>query len=328
MEEYIKIKDEDLNLYPSKPTIIPSSGYDHTVKAIVSILVYLMVGFVFFRNVTAILILLSIILIHELGHLLAMKFFHYKESRLLFIPILGAFVTGKKREVSQIQSAVIYLSGPIPGIFIGFLFILLHKILPGTDVFGFSLQIIGELFIWLNAFNLLPIFPLDGGQLLNRLYLNEDAILRKVFIVFSIIAISAIAYIYKIYVLFIIPVFLISKAFKASKTKELDKEIEASGINIDQSYENLSDKEYWLIRKILIAHLPQYSNIKSSLPISYDVTENKIAQDVENVLQKNLIQDAGLVEKIIIALIWVTALASPWFISSSIILKFLQKTFN
>lgn len=324
MNEQIKIDDGDTDSYLPKPIIEASSHFHNNARTLISIGLYLVLGFVFFKSLTTILILLAIILIHEFGHLLAMKHFRYKESKLLFIPILGAFVSGKKREVSQIQSAIIYLSGPIPGILIGFIFILLQKILPGTNIFGFSFQIIGELFIWLNAFNLLPIYPLDGGQLLNRLYLNENDILRKIFIFLSIIFTSAIAYIYKIYILFIIPFYLISKILQAPKNKQLDKAIEISGINVDQYYEDLSDKEYWSIRKIIIAHLPQYANIKSTYPLSYDSMENKIAQDVENVLQKNLIQDAGLIEKIIIALIWMVALASPWFIKSSIILNFLN----
>ena len=70
-------------------------------------------------------------MIHELGHFFAMKYFHYKDLGIFFIPLLGAYVSGSKREVSQKQSAIILLAGPLPGIIIGIALYLIDQNGPG-----------------------------------------------------------------------------------------------------------------------------------------------------------------------------------------------------
>ncbi|TXH23478.1 MAG: hypothetical protein E6Q95_00005, partial [Chitinophagaceae bacterium] len=183
MNNYLNMIQDANNTHPPKPLLEGDSSINHIAKSLISILLYLIVGYALFQNLFVIILLTSLILIHELGHFIAMKKFQYKDAKLLFIPIFGAFISGKKREVSQVQSAIVYLAGPIPGIFIGILLVLLHQSHPDTKFFGISIQLIGELFIWMNAINLLPINPLDGGQLLNRVYFNEDDRLRKIFVI-------------------------------------------------------------------------------------------------------------------------------------------------
>jgi hypothetical protein len=39
-----------------------------------------------------------VVLIHELGHFLAMKYFGYKDLGMFFIPLLGAYVSGTKKK--------------------------------------------------------------------------------------------------------------------------------------------------------------------------------------------------------------------------------------
>jgi len=51
-----------------------------------------------------ILPLIIVLLIHEMGHFLLMKLFKYDNVRMLFIPLMGAFVQGNKEEYSQKQS--------------------------------------------------------------------------------------------------------------------------------------------------------------------------------------------------------------------------------
>ena len=63
--------------------------------------------------------LLIVLVIHEMGHFIAMKVFKYQNVRMLFIPLMGAFVQGKKSNYSQKQSLIVLIAGPFPGIIIG-----------------------------------------------------------------------------------------------------------------------------------------------------------------------------------------------------------------
>src|SRR5678810_289181 len=113
--------------YPPKPELENKKG-NVWIRSITSLALYLLIGYYFFSyffsvNWALLLILTAIVIFHELGHFLAMKAFHYKELGIFFIPLLGAYASGTKREVSQKQSAIILLAGPLPGIIAGiFLF--------------------------------------------------------------------------------------------------------------------------------------------------------------------------------------------------------------
>jgi len=114
----------------------------------------------------SVLFIMPVLLLHELGHLLAMIAFGYKRKFMLFMP-LGAFVTGEKEDATTWQEMVVYLAGPIPGIVLGLaLLLLLPDMSHSTHFFVLTL-------LALNGFNLLPVMPLDGGQLVNLAISNR-----------------------------------------------------------------------------------------------------------------------------------------------------------
>lgn len=156
------------------------------LKSITSLAIYLLLGYYIFPSYKILLLITAIVLIHEMGHFLAMKAYRYNELGIFFIPLLGAYVSGSKREVSQLQSAVILLAGPLPGILIGIGCYYLAQFNPGLSPFGLDLEQVAKLFLLLNLINLFPIYPLDGGQLLNRVFLDEESIWSKIFIFLSI----------------------------------------------------------------------------------------------------------------------------------------------
>jgi len=63
--------------------------------------------------------LVGILFLHEAGHWLAMRYYGYQDTAIFFIPFLGAMVAGSKRNLSESQSAVIILAGPLPGFILG-----------------------------------------------------------------------------------------------------------------------------------------------------------------------------------------------------------------
>ncbi|MBE9010359.1 peptidase M50, partial [Pseudanabaenaceae cyanobacterium LEGE 13415] len=69
--------------------------------------------------VQKLLIFVIALLIHEGGHLFAMKAFGYQNTALLFVPFLGALATARKTDATLTQKFWVSLAGPLPGLIIG-----------------------------------------------------------------------------------------------------------------------------------------------------------------------------------------------------------------
>ena len=92
-------------VFPPKPEM-QAAKPNAWLKSILSLAAYLVLGYFLFKRWEWLLLITAIIIIHELGHFLAMKFFRYNDLGIFFIPLLGAYVSGTKREVSQKESAI------------------------------------------------------------------------------------------------------------------------------------------------------------------------------------------------------------------------------
>jgi hypothetical protein len=96
--------------------------------------------------------------------------------------------------------------------------------------------------------------------------------------------------------------------------KSVEKRIETEGIDMDKSYEELSDKDYWAIRNVLIKEHPAFKEIPLPPPYEYDVKEEKIMATIKSLLHRHLLQDISVAGKIFLLLIWAAAIASPWLV--------------
>lgn len=291
------------------------------LKSVSSLAIYLLLGYYIFPSYKILLLITAIVLIHEMGHFLAMKFFRYNELGIFFIPLLGAYVSGTKREVSQLQSAVILLAGPLPGILIGIICYYLYQYNPDISPFGLDMGQVSKLFLLLNLINLFPIYPLDGGQLLNRVFLDEESIWSKVFIFLSTAFLAWFAWsMYHssgntmYFLLLFFPVMIIVRSFGDSKLGSVEKKIEEAGINADIEYEDLPDEDYWKIRNILIAEHPSFKDVPPAPPYTFCDKEDKIMSTIQSLLHRHLIQDVSIAGKLLIFLIWAAGIASPWLI--------------
>jgi Zn-dependent protease len=106
-----------------------------------------------------------IILLHELGHLLAMQLFGYRNTSMLFIPFFGGVAMGKNEQATLSQKFWVLILGPLPGILLGIIMLSTSNI--NSSWFwskGFGLWMVG-----INLLNLLPIYPLDGGKIVSLL---------------------------------------------------------------------------------------------------------------------------------------------------------------
>lgn len=132
------------------------------------------------------LMAIPVLFLHECGHLLAMKFFRYKNTRILFIPFLGALTTGMPQGYSRSKESLISLAGPVFGILTGLAFLAAFRFLHQD----FWLQLAVFTFI-LNGLNLLPIAPLDGGRVVEALITSRHPALDIGYRVLSIVAFIA-----------------------------------------------------------------------------------------------------------------------------------------
>lgn len=285
------------------------------LRSLASLAAYLILGYYIFPSYKILLLITAIVMIHELGHFIAMKFYRYNELGIFFIPLLGAYVSGSKREVSQMQSAVILLAGPLPGIVIGTLMYLLAQNGDGYNFLDIGLERTGLLFIILNLINLFPVYPLDGGQLLNRVFLEEESIWSKVFVFLSIGFLCWFAWKSNFPVLFIFPALMLLRLFGETKISSIEKRIEDEGIHLDLDYEHLPDEDYWKIRNILIQEHPSFKDVAPAPPFEYSHKEEKIMTTIQSLLHRHLIQDLSVAGKLLIFLIWAAAIASPWLLN-------------
>jgi len=101
-----------------------------------------------------------LILVHELGHYMTFRNFGIKADLPFFIPGIGAYVAARGPAPSLTIEALAALAGPIYGLLASALCYVVA--LQTNDHFWYACAYTGCL---LNAINLLPVPPLDGGTI-------------------------------------------------------------------------------------------------------------------------------------------------------------------
>lgn len=276
-------------------------------KSLISLGIYAFLFLIIFDfNVVYIAAILVVLLIHEFGHFFAMKFFNYSNVKLFVLPLLGAYVTGKKSVVSQRQMSIIILAGPLPGIIIGFALFFLNQYYMNEKV-----SVLSSIFIILNVFNLLPFLPLDGGKLLETLFVGQNFILRIVFSIISIIALLSIAIINQNIIFLIIPGSMIFGLVSEFRNEKIRKYLKQENINYVTDYDDLPDFNYWAIRDcILLAFHKRYAGIKAGVH-KYSIIESNILKHVISILKTPFNLDVKILEKIAILLTYLAFLVIP-----------------
>ena len=104
----------------------------------------------------------SIIFVHELGHFLVAKVLGWRVDKIYFYPYGGYTKFNDDLNKPKIEELFIMIMGPVFQILY---FFLLKNFLSINDFVMFNNYHCSILF-----FNLLPIYPLDGGKLLNIIF--------------------------------------------------------------------------------------------------------------------------------------------------------------
>ncbi|NGP45483.1 stage IV sporulation protein FB [Bacillaceae bacterium SIJ1] len=140
------------------------------------------------------LIVVTVVLIHEAGHAFAALFFKWRLERIELFPFGGVIHTNAYGNAPFYQEVIVAIAGPLQHIWLLFIPFSLLNILP-----GFTVELY---FFWLGCnasllcFNLLPIHPLDGGRLLYAvlsLFQNYSRATKRYVILSSFFCIIAVS---------------------------------------------------------------------------------------------------------------------------------------
>jgi stage IV sporulation protein FB len=270
-------------------------------KSLISLIIYAVLFYgIFDSSISYMAALLVVLLIHELGHFFAMKVFNYSNVKLFFIPLLGAYVSGKKTIISQRQMSIVILAGPVPGIIIGFCLFMVNFIYPSEP-----LMMLANIFLFLNLFNLLPFMPLDGGRLIEVLFLKQNHNIRIVFTIISILGLATFSVYNRSIIFLIIPISMVFELIMEIKNQKIRNYLEAEKINYNVNYIDLPDKDYWTIRDcVLLSFSKRYAGIQAGVH-QYSIMEGGIINHISSILKTPFLRDVKWLEKSAINLTYI-----------------------
>ncbi len=127
------------------------------------------------------------IVLHEAGHFWAMRWLGYRDTSVFFLPFFGGAAIGRKDHASLSDKIGVLLAGPLPGLILGMALCLWGLGWEGPDL---AMQA-GLIFAGLNWFNLLPIYPLDGGKIAHLLVFSYSPWADVIFRIVAVVALGS-----------------------------------------------------------------------------------------------------------------------------------------
>lgn len=106
----------------------------------------------------------GLILIHEIGHGVAARAVGMRVGVPVFIPFFGAYIQLKDQPRSQVENFIIAAGGPVVGGSTSLIVFAMSFVVsePMSGLF----RVVGYYGLWLNLFNLMPVWQLDGARML------------------------------------------------------------------------------------------------------------------------------------------------------------------
>lgn len=127
-------------------------------------------------------VLMVILIFHEYGHLRAMKKCGIKTKGMYLIPFFGGIAVGDKPD-SHWHEVYISMMGPVYGLYMSGLFYITYLM---TD--NHFIGLVASFSALINLFNLLPVYPLDGGHVVKAIVLSME----KSWGLIALLAVSAV----------------------------------------------------------------------------------------------------------------------------------------
>jgi Zn-dependent protease len=119
--------------------------------------------------------LIASIYVHEMGHVMKLKAYGIKATAPMFIPGVGAYVRLKQSVANATEDARVGLAGPVWGAGAALAFYAAHALWHWPMAAA-----IAKIGAWINLFNLLPLWQLDGGRAFRAFSRNQKWLLAVV----------------------------------------------------------------------------------------------------------------------------------------------------
>jgi len=277
-------------------------------RTVMSLLFFVILYYWLFQSWLVVLGLIIVLLIHESGHFIAMKLFGYKGVNMTFVPFVGAYVSGEAISLSNRNKMIVLLAGPLPGIIIGICLLVLHHQNQQENYYLFAI-----IFLLQNTFNLLPIFPLDGGQFFQALFFNTGRAIQLVFLYILLAAFVFVSFYWEHnWGYLIIALLLVFRITRMHYLLRVHKKLDAMNVDYACNYDDLTDEEYFQIRDIVISENRKLSG--KYAPGVYAENEQELIPYVEKVLVVPFEDTLTTGQKLLFLLIWAAALVSPFLL--------------
>jgi Zn-dependent protease len=290
--------------YSSKPVLEKVKVKSNWGLTLFSVLVFALSFLsIFSDELDFVFYLVVVLFLHELGHYLLMKYFRYEDLRMLFIPLMGAFVQGSKKHYSQKESFLVIAAGPFPGVLFGLILLFLAQHYQQSWLLELSF-----LFLFLNVINLLPIDPLDGGQLFKLFVRQKRDLFLLVFALLSSLLMITVGYFIESWILLAFGFLMSFKVRSFQRNHHYRKLLDAQGIDYECNYEALSDRDYHLIKQLILAENPKLHAFDAQYP---EAAKEMIASHVNAVLAVPVRRDTSLLFRSLLICCWLLLIILP-----------------
>ncbi len=228
-------------------------------------------GNAFGRSLSSLGIIVAVLFVHETGHFIGMRAFGYRDVRMFFIPFFGAAVAGKSRGIERWKQGVVLLLGPLPGIVVGAALLAFAGSAQSTLIGS-----IARTLVFVNAFNLLPVAPFDGGQLLQLVLFSRQRYLETAFLLFAGVALFAIGIYDQSWIFGFLGVTVLAGTPFQSRVRSVATQFGAQHPTLTADAESLGDPE---LRAL-------YVSAREALPPTSRESAKRVASAMDMVLER------------------------------------------
>ena len=293
--------------YEAKPVLEKVKVRSNWGLTLFSVLLFVLSFlYLFADELDFIFYLVLVLFLHESGHYLLMKLFKYQDLRMLFIPLMGAFVQGSKKHYSQKESFLVIAAGPFPGVVFGLILLFLANQYQQTWLLELSF-----LFLFLNVINLLPIDPLDGGQLFKLFVRQKRDLFLLLFALLSSLLMISVGYLIDSWILLAFGFLMSFKVRSFQRNYQLRQILDQQGIDYELNYEDLSDQDYHRLKTVILEESPK---LKSMHEAHGPAVQEVVASHVNAVLSVPITRDASLLFRILLICSWLLLISLPVFL--------------
>lgn len=142
------------------------------------------------------------VIFHELSHIAIANFFYLKPEKIK-IKLSGMNAQYSRLDISKFKKIIIFISGPIANLLLAILFN--------------NIKFVFEINIALCFVNLIPIFPLDGFNIIKILFNNKVKYIEKSFKILIIFMSLYLIYKYNNYSLIILIIYVLTIGINVEK---------------------------------------------------------------------------------------------------------------